>query len=207
MGFIPVDVDLDHLVKAVFAGFLHSKGAHPPNPHPSHTAPFGRKSELSTLWRSGSYAPPPGGLSIYLILGEFFCMGDVSLHSRVYLLNHVFTSVQTPGYLVYTLGYNPVPLYFVAQMLQLWPLVSEVAQSCLTLCDPMDCSLLGSSIHGIFQAGILEWVAISFSRGSSQPRDRTRVSRIVGRCFSRLSLQGSLFFKKGSIYFFGHTGS
>ena len=40
----------------------------------------------------------------------------------------------------------------------------EVAQSCLTLCDPMDCSLPGSSVHGIFQARVLEWVAISFSR-------------------------------------------
>ena len=48
---------------------------------------------------------------------------------------------------------------------------SEVAQSCLTLCNPMDCSLPGSSTHGIFQARVLEWVAISFSRGSSQPRD------------------------------------
>ena len=48
-------------------------------------------------------------------------------------------------------------------------LQSEVAQSCLTLCDPMDCGLQGSSIHGILQARILEWVAISFSRGSSQP--------------------------------------
>ena len=52
-----------------------------------------------------------------------------------------------------------------------------------TLCDPMDCSLPGS-IHGIFQARILEWVAISFSRGSSRPRDRTQVSRLVGRCFT-----------------------
>ena len=49
----------------------------------------------------------------------------------------------------------------------------EVAQSCPTLCDPMGCSLPGSFLHGIFQARILEWVAISFSRGSSQPRDRT----------------------------------
>ena len=46
-----------------------------------------------------------------------------------------------------------------------------VAQLCLTLCDPMDCSPPGSSVHGILQARILEWVAISFSRGSSQPRD------------------------------------
>ena len=44
---------------------------------------------------------------------------------------------------------------------------SEVAQSCPTLCDPMDCSLSGSSVHGIFQARVLEWVAISFSMGSS----------------------------------------
>ena len=52
--------------------------------------------------------------------------------------------------------------------------------SCPTLCDPMDCSPPGSSIHGIFQARMLEWVAISFSRRSSQPRDWTRVSCIVG---------------------------
>ena len=45
-----------------------------------------------------------------------------------------------------------------------------VAKLCLPLCDPMDCSLPGSSVHGISQAKILEWVAISFSRGSSQPR-------------------------------------
>ena len=61
---------------------------------------------------------------------------------------------------------------------------SEVAQSCPTLCDPMDCSLLGSSVHGIFQARALEWVAISFSRESSRPRDRTQVSRIIGRLFT-----------------------
>ena len=53
---------------------------------------------------------------------------------------------------------------------------SEVTQSCPTLCDPVDCRPPGSSIHGILQARILEWVAISFSRGSSWPRDRTQVS-------------------------------
>ena len=62
--------------------------------------------------------------------------------------------------------------------------VSEVAQSCLSLCDPMDYSLPGFSVHGISQARILEWVAISFSRGSSQPRDRIQVSCIAGRCFT-----------------------
>ena len=49
----------------------------------------------------------------------------------------------------------------------------EVAQLCLTLCDPMDCSPPGSSTHGILQVRVLEWVAISSSRGSSQPRDQT----------------------------------
>ena len=53
-----------------------------------------------------------------------------------------------------------------------------------TLCNPMYCSLPGSSIHGISQARILDWVAMSFSRGSSWPRDRTQVSRIAGRCFN-----------------------
>ena len=62
--------------------------------------------------------------------------------------------------------------------------VSEVAQSCPILCDPMDCSLPGSSVHGIFQARVLEWVAISFSRRSSWPRDWTQVSRIVDRRFT-----------------------
>ena len=61
---------------------------------------------------------------------------------------------------------------------------SEVAQSCPTLWDPMDCSLPGSSVHGIFQAIVLEWNAISFSSGSSQPRDWTWVSRIVDRRFT-----------------------
>ena len=57
---------------------------------------------------------------------------------------------------------------------------SEVVQSCPTLCDPVDCSPPGSSIHGILQARILEWVASFFSRGSSWPRDQTQVSCIAG---------------------------
>ena len=48
---------------------------------------------------------------------------------------------------------------------------SEVTQSCLTVCDPVDGSLSGSSVNGIFRATVLQWIAISFSRGSSQSRD------------------------------------
>ena len=61
---------------------------------------------------------------------------------------------------------------------------SEVAQLCPTLCYPMDCSPPGSSIHRILQARILERVAISFSKGSSWPRDWTQVSHIAGRRFN-----------------------
>ena len=62
--------------------------------------------------------------------------------------------------------------------------LSEVTQSCPTLCDPMDCSLPGFSVHGVFQARVLDWVAISFSRGSSLSRDWTQVSCIAGRRFN-----------------------
>ena len=66
---------------------------------------------------------------------------------------------------------------------ELWKVKVKV-KSCPTLCDPMDCSLSGSFVHGIFQARVLEWGAISFSRGSSGPRNRTRVSLIAGRRFT-----------------------
>ena len=59
-----------------------------------------------------------------------------------------------------------------------------VAQLCLTLCDPMDCIPPDSSVHGILQARILEWIAILFSRGSSWSRDQTKISCIVGRFFT-----------------------
>ena len=55
---------------------------------------------------------------------------------------------------------------------------AQALRSCPTLCDPLDRSPPGSSVRGILQAGILEWVAIPFSRGSSRPRDRTQVSRM-----------------------------
>ena len=59
-----------------------------------------------------------------------------------------------------------------------------ITQYCLTLCDPMNCSPPESSVHGILQARILEWVAIPFSRGSSRPRDLTQVCCTAGRFFT-----------------------
>ena len=72
--------------------------------------------------------------------------------------------------------------------------VCSVAQLCASLCDPMDYCPPGSSVHGIFQARILEWVDISFSRGSSWPRDRTHVSCvscIAGRFLTHWAIKFS----------------
>ena len=71
-----------------------------------------------------------------------------------------------------------------------------VAQSCLTLCNPADYSPPGTFVHEIFQARILEWVAISFSRESSQPRDRTQVSCTTGRFFTNWATREVLEEKK-----------
>ena len=60
-------------------------------------------------------------------------------------------------------------------------------------CKPMDYNLPGSSVHGIFQARILEWAAISFSRGSSWPRDETQVSYIAGRFFIKWATSQMLY--------------
>ena len=70
--------------------------------------------------------------------------------------------------------------YWLNQVTQ-W---SEITKPCLTLCDLMDCSLPDSSVHGILQARVLEWVATPSSRGSSQPRDRTCGSCTAGRFFT-----------------------
>ena len=70
-----------------------------------------------------------------------------------------------------------------------------VAQLCPTLCDPMYCSPPGSSVHGIFQARILEWVAISFSRGYFQPRNQTQASCIAGRFFTYWAMREAFWIK------------
>ena len=78
-----------------------------------------------------------------------------------------------------TAGSHPLPIMCVRLCVSV-----SVTQSCLTLCDCMDCSPPGSSVHGVLQARILEWVAIPFSRGSSQPRDWMQASSVAGRWFT-----------------------
>ena len=95
------------------------------------------------------------------------------------------TSATSPSRRYY---FTVSPNIMVPEHLNIKPFIikwrSEVAQSCPTLCNPINCSVPGSSVHGIFQATVLEWIAISFSRGSSQPRARTQVSGIVDRGFT-----------------------
>ena len=79
-----------------------------------------------------------------------------------------------------------------------------VSQLYLTLCDPMDCSLPGSSVHGILQARILEWVAIPFSRGSSQLRDRTRIC-IAGRFFTIWATRETLIYHYSYLFYVEQT--
>ena len=81
-------------------------------------------------------------------------------------------------------GLDPKPVRQLKSLDNMTVSSMLVAQSCPTLCNPMDCSSPGSSIHGILQARILEWVAIPFSRASSQIRDWSWVSCIAGRFFS-----------------------
>ena len=74
------------------------------------------------------------------------------------------------------------------------------AQLCPTVCDHIDCSPPGSSVHVIFQARILKWKAISFSRASSGPRDRTQVSHIAGRFFTIWAIRKALPSTKESVF-------
>ena len=127
----------------------------------------------------------------------FHWIGELFSH---YFLNDYFTSFSC-----FTFWYQNYPMcwycptgYWGSVCFNTFLLFCEVTQSCLTLCNPLDISLPGSSIQGIFQARILEWVAISFSRRSSWPRDWTRVSCIVGLHLTVWATRGlySLLFRR-----------
>ena len=119
-------------------------------------------TRLLCLWDSpGKVA----GVGCHALLQEFFLTWELNLHLLSSALQVDSFTTEPPG--------KPHSQH-----------LSEVTQSCLTLRDSMDCSPPGFSIHGVFQARILEWIAVSFSRGSFPPRDRTQVSCIEGRRFT-----------------------
>ena len=105
-----------------------------------------------------------------IVLGISNLLDKISSLSHSIVFLYFFALFTREGFLV-----SPCySLYIVPNMLCMC--ARSVAQSCLTLCNPMHCSPPGSSVHGVFQARILEWVAISYSIGSSWSRDWTHVS-------------------------------
>ena len=119
------------------------------------------------------------------------CGGDSEIHHKDTWIGMLPSNFIIPYY-----------IWTESQISQQECMPCSVAQSCLTLCNPMDCSLPDSSVHGIFQAKILEWVALPFSRGFSQPRDWTHIfcigRQILYHCATwekrrqRFKLQGGL---------------
>ena len=117
---------------------------------------------------------------------------ESSLSARLWLYFETFTPESLRGLWVDNNFTLPGKLMnwstWLTMNADIWPMLCcvlcLVPLSCLTLCDPMDCSPPGFSVHWVFQARVLEWVAILFSRGSSRPRDQTRVSCIAGRFFT-----------------------
>ena len=114
----------------------------------------------------------------------YFCSEQSSPHSsnrRSFLffpLTQVLPIFQDlPNFITFVFH----PCFHLGDGLHFWISVSLSAQPCLTLCDSMDCSLPGSSVHGLFQARILERVVISSSRGSSWPRDQPKPKCLIFR--------------------------
>ena len=120
-----------------------------------------------------------------------FCFSTIDALAKMFpqtntLCNFTFKTIQSGRCFYFIHFINNLKLWQVKSTASERKVEKEklVTQLCLTLCDPMDCSPPGSSIHGILQARVLEWVAISLSMGSSWPRDQTRVSCIAGGFFT-----------------------
>ena len=117
---------------------------------------------------------------VWLLLRSLFltcsCLSPCCVLTRLFLCVHLL-GISYSYKDTSPVGFGPV-------LMTSFNLNLLVAQSCLTLCDSMDCSPPGSSAHGILQARILEWVSFLFSRGSFRPRHQTQAFCIVGRLFT-----------------------
>ena len=153
-------------------------------PSPRPVSSFHISPTLPLLNPPGSAKPLPSWLRV----GTLVLQGRALKHSSHCREDTTDSSPLQPPH---SDPFNPLDFssggHYPARRRSHVPLCVCVAQSCPTLCDPMgciDCSLSSSSVHRILQARILERVAISFSRGSSQPRDQPRVSCMAGRFFT-----------------------
>ena len=152
--------------------------SHPPSSFSScvQSLPASGSCPVSKLFTSGgqSVGIPASASVLPMNIQSWFPLGWTSLISlQSKLLSEVFSSTTIWKY------------HFFGTQPSLWSnyyfVLCTVIQSCLTLWDPMDCSPQGSSLHGIFQRRILEWVAISSSRGSFWPRDQGHISCIASQ--------------------------
>ena len=121
--------------------------------------------------------------SNHLILHRLFLLLPSIFPSIGVFSNESTLCIRWPKYQSFTFNITPSNEYseLISFRFEKWKWNHSIMSDS---CDPMDCSLPNPSIHGIFQARILEWVAISFSRRPLWPRDWTWVSHIVGRCFT-----------------------
>ena len=135
-------------------------------------------------------------------------IGWTDNRKNVKTLAHIFQGSHRfsfPKNIYFIMWYRPLSnlwIFIFGESIEfLWKVKKVlVTLSCLTLCNPMDYSLLGSSVHGILHARILEWLTIPFSRRSSQPKDQTQISFIAGRFFTIWVTREGILFK--NIYCF-----
>ena len=182
----------DHLPTPVFLGFPHGLAG---KEFAFNVGDLGSIPGLGRSPREGKgYPLQYSGLENSMDYIEFHGLYGVrhdwaNFTSLQSFLKHSLTTHTTKTLSFYRVQYIPLTkhLQYLCYCLQCCSrhFASVVSDSC----NPMDCSLPGSSIRGIPQARILEWVAISFSRGSSPPRDQTWVSRIAGRLFTNWSIR------------------
>ena len=131
-------------------------------------------------------------LCSFLVYRKWFSYTHTHTHTHIYRYMYIYFHILFPYGPLQSIEYSSLCYTIGLCWLCILYMKVNVAQSCPTLCDPVDCSPPGSSVLGILQPRILEWVAIPFSRGPSRPQDRTGICFIAGR-FLQLSYQGSPF--------------
>ena len=133
--------------------------------HPGHLCSI---SQTNSVWNHT-------GIFVSFVLPSFWSNIHTYIYKQLYIYIYIYIIYRISFYILHKYRpwvYSMDHKYWLSEWV-------KVAQSCPTLCDSMD-----YRVHGILQATILEWVAFSFSRGSSQPRDRTQVSHIAGGFFT-----------------------
>ena len=134
---------------------------------------------------------PPGSSVLVNSPGKNTGVGCHALHPGIEPMSRVSPALAS-GFFTTSATWEDIISAWEARLIncfslfipQVWKVKVLVTQSCPTLCNPINYKPAGSTVHRILQARILEWVAISFSRESSWPRDWTRVSCIAGRFFT-----------------------